>query len=117
MRPKIPFNKFPQTGRDASRRRVTKEAPGLRDIGIGRRHVAWDGRECVDSRLLPKHYLNLGNHLAEFGGFAFSEVEDIERRTIIPDRREYPLDDVFNVGKIAAGSPIAVDLYRFAAMN
>src|ERR1700693_725770 len=117
MSSKIPFNEFPQTRLDGRGGRVTEDPPSLRYIRVGRRHIAGHRWERVDRRLFLKRGFNLGNYLAEFDRLTFSQVKDVERRTFVIYRGHHALDDILDIGEISARSPIAVDVYWFAAIN
>ena len=79
------------------------------DIGVGLRNIAWLGRLTVDYCVRVEFFFEEGNQLVELDGALFAEVEDVVVAVVVVDGGNDAVDDVVDVGVIAACSSVAED--------
>ena len=86
---------------------VGEEGFGFRDVCIRHGHVAGLVGFLFDDCFFTKRTLDSGDEVAERGGLAFAEIEDVAELAFVVEAGGHALDDVVYVSVVAARGAVA----------
>ena len=112
-----PMNKARQTVLEFRLRIVTEKFPRFGNVGAGQRHVARLLGQPVDLCFFAERLFDRGDQVFELNRFTLAEIKNVEHGPVVFERRRRPLDDVVDVGVVAARRAVTELIDRFVRMN
>ncbi len=112
-----PFDKLRQTGCEWRSWIVAKKFPRFGDICASKRHVAWLFGKLINPRFFSDGVFNCRDQIFQLYRFAFAKIENVEKRSVVIERRRHALNDVVDVGVIATCRAVTELIDRLARAN
>src|SRR5205823_13415736 len=74
-------------------------------------------RQLIDLRFLPEHLFNRRDQILQLNRLALAQIENVEHRSLVLQRRHRSLNDVVDVSVIATRASVAELVDRVARVS
>ena len=104
-----PFDETADAFLNRRLRVIAEQSPRLRYVGEGLRHVAGLQGLSVNDGITAQLFFEQTDQFAKFHSARLAEVDYLERRRLVIQRRAHARDDVVNVCVVAPRRTVAED--------